>query len=230
MEQPLFMPKNTPAKEESLTEQAYRRIKLNILNLTYPPGSDLTEARLSQELAMSRMPVRMAMQQLEHEGWLAADFRKKTKVRAITRQDVVDIYEFRRLIELPAMGRVFAERKTWEYSFLMEQGLLRIRAYRHDLYQRERAETDLHMAIVGALNNQRINRIYQQAQDELIRIGLLFVTPEDRADNYIDQIIAGWERIILAVRENREEEALAIFDHDHISGALALALKQFKEE
>jgi len=230
MEQQLFAFETRAAKDESLAEQAYRRIKLNILNLTYPPGSDLTEARLSQELEMSRMPVRMAMQRLEQEGWLTADFRKKTKVRAISRQDVEDLYEFRRLIEIPAMVRIFAEQKTWEYSFLMEQGLLRIRAYRHDLYSRERAETDLHMAIVGVLNNQRINRIYQQAQDELIRIGLLFVTPEDREDHYIDQIIAGWERIILAVRENREEEALAIFDHDHISGALALALKQFKEE
>ena len=178
---------------------------------------------------MSRMPVRMAMQRLEHDGWLTADFRKKTKVRAISRQDVADLYEFRRLIELPAMRRIFAQGKTWDYSFLMEQGLLRIKACRHDLYSRERAETDLHMAIVGVLGNQRINRIYQQAQDELIRIGLLFVTPEDREEHYIDQIIAGWEQIILAVRENREAEALAIFDHDHITGALALALKQIKE-
>lgn len=230
MEQQLSRILTGPAREESLAEQAYRRVKQNILNLTYAPGSDLTEARLSQEMDMSRMPIRMAMQRLEQEGWLTADFRKKTKVRAISRQDVVDLYEFRRLIELPAMSRIFSEGRTWDYSFLMEQGLLRIRACRDDLYLRERAETDLHMAIVGVLDNQRINRIYQQAQDELIRIGLLFVKPEDAEDHYIDHIISGWERIVLAVRENREQEALEIFDRDHISGALALALKRIEEE
>lgn len=219
-----------PESGLSLAEQAYERIKRGILDLSYPPGSDLTEARLSQDLDMSRMPVRMAMKRLEQEGWLSADFRKKTKVRAISRQDVIDLYEMRRLIEIPAMQRIFERERHWEYSFLIEQGLLLIKAFRHQLYQRERAETDLHLSIVGALENRRIDRLYRQAQDELIRIGLSFVVPEDHDQQYIDHIIAGWEEIILAMRENRQEDALALFDRDHISGALALALKQFEEE
>ena len=41
-------------KAKSLADQAYETIKQNILNLTYPPGMPLTEAKLAEELGMSR--------------------------------------------------------------------------------------------------------------------------------------------------------------------------------
>ncbi len=210
----------------SMSEQAYKIIKRNILDLTYAPGSDLTEARLADELQMSRMPIRSALHRLELEDWLIADFRKKTKVKPILRQDVIDIYQMRSLLELPAMEKIFAEEKTWKFSFVMEEGLLRIKANVKDLYERELAETDLHMAIVNALGNKRIDRIYRNAQDELVRIGLSFVRSEDRDHQYIAHIIQGWEDIIKAIREERKDDALRIFDRDHLSGALELALKQ----
>ncbi len=216
-----------PQQDESLSEQAYRTIKRRIIDLTYEPGSDLTEAFLADELSMSRMPIRAALHRLELEDWVIADFRKKTRVKPILRQDVIDIYQMRSLLELPAIERIFTEQKTWKFSFLIEEGLLRIKANVHDLYERERAETDLHMAIVNVLENRRIDRIYRNVQDELIRIGLSFVRSEERDRQYIAQIIEGWEDLILAIREQRREDALRIFDRDHLSGALKLALKQF---
>lgn len=41
-------------KTTSLANQAYEKIKENILHLTYPPGMTLTEAMLTEELGMSR--------------------------------------------------------------------------------------------------------------------------------------------------------------------------------
>ena len=49
-------------KNTSLADQAYEKIKQNILNLTYPPGMVLTESMLTRELGMSRSPVRTAIQ------------------------------------------------------------------------------------------------------------------------------------------------------------------------
>ena len=48
-------------KTASLARQAYKKIKQNILDLTYPPGMPLTEALLTKELQMSRSPVRSAI-------------------------------------------------------------------------------------------------------------------------------------------------------------------------
>ena len=61
-------------KTISLADQAYARIKENILNLTYPPGMTLTEAMLTKELGMSRSPVRTAIHMLQTEGLIAVSY------------------------------------------------------------------------------------------------------------------------------------------------------------
>ena len=59
-------------KTTSLAVQAYEKIKENILNLTYPPGTQLTEAMLTRELGMSRSPIRSAIQMLQTEGLIVS--------------------------------------------------------------------------------------------------------------------------------------------------------------
>ena len=214
----------------SLMEQAYQVIKYHILTLTYAPGSYLTEASLAQQLSMSRMPVRMAVRRLQEEGWLIADFRRKIRVRPIRREDITDLFQLRKLLEYPALQQIFACGKTWEYSFLLEEKLLKIKQVRDDLYARERAETELHMAIVSVYHNQRIERIYQNVQDEMVRIGLSFVAQEVRRWDYLEQIISGLAQMVTAIREQKEQEALAILDRDHLSGAEELALAWFDRQ
>ena len=43
------------ADKISLADQAYHTIKERILNLTYPPGMQLTETMLADDLHMSRI-------------------------------------------------------------------------------------------------------------------------------------------------------------------------------
>ena len=69
------------AKNTSLAIQAYEKIKQNIVNLTYPPGMSLTESFLTQELSMSRSPVRTAIQMLQTEGLIVSDFYKSMTVK-----------------------------------------------------------------------------------------------------------------------------------------------------
>ena len=71
-------------KKWSLADQAYEKIKTNILNLTYPPGMSLTEALLTDELGMSRNPVRTAIKMLQSEGLIVSDYYKSMTVKEIT--------------------------------------------------------------------------------------------------------------------------------------------------
>ena len=73
-------------KTASLARQAYKKIKQNILDLTYPPGMPLTEALLTKELQMSRSPVRSAIQKLQTEGLLVSDYYKSITVKEITQK------------------------------------------------------------------------------------------------------------------------------------------------
>ena len=64
----------------SLAEQAYEKMKQNIMDLTYPPGMPLTEALLTKELGMSRSPVRSAIQMLQTEGLIESDYYRSITV------------------------------------------------------------------------------------------------------------------------------------------------------
>lgn len=73
-------------ENQSLTEIAYESIKERIRNLTYAPGEAVTEAMLAEEFGMSKMPICMAVRRLENEGLLVADFRRKIRVRKLTKR------------------------------------------------------------------------------------------------------------------------------------------------
>ena len=68
-------------KTTSLADQAYQTIKNRILDLTYAPGMSLTEAMLTEDLGMSRSPVRAAIQMLQAEGLLVSDYYRSITVR-----------------------------------------------------------------------------------------------------------------------------------------------------
>ena len=95
-------PRNT-----SLADQAYEIIKRNIVNLTYPPGMALTESFLTQELNMSRSPVRSAISMLQNEGLIVSDYYKTMTVKEITDQDINELYQMRELIEGAAFKMIF---------------------------------------------------------------------------------------------------------------------------
>ena len=158
-------------KSPSLAEQAYEKIKQNILNLTYPPGMPLTEAMLTKELGMSRSPVRSAIQMLQTEGLIQSDYYKSITVKPITRQDIEEIYQLRELLETSAFRHIFTSGKHVEYSYRIEEKVVRMCACAEDLYKWEIADTDMHMEIIRSLGNSRIDRVYENTLSELIRIG-----------------------------------------------------------
>ncbi len=137
-------------KSPSLATQAYHTIKENILNLTYPPGMVLTEAMLTKELEMSRSPVRTAIQMLQVEGLIVSDYYKSMTVKEITDKDINEIYQLRELLE----GRFpsdFYLRRYEEYSYRIEEKVVRMCATAGDLYEWEIADTAMHMEIISIL-------------------------------------------------------------------------------
>ena len=159
------------AKTESLAVQAYEKIKENILNLTYPPGMPLTEAMLTEKLGMSRSPIRAAIQMLKAEGLIVSDYYKSMTVREITAKDINELYQIRELLEGAAFQLIFSLGRHEEYSYRIEEKVVRMCASAEDPYEWELADTAMHMEIISILDNERINKIYENNLCELIRIG-----------------------------------------------------------
>jgi DNA-binding GntR family transcriptional regulator len=220
---------NNADSDQSLSELVYREIKKNIAYLVYQPNSFLSEATLAEELHVSKMPIKLAVRRLENEGWLIADFRRKIRVKDISAQDIKEIFQLRWMLEGDALKQIFAEDKTWEYSFRLEEKLLKIKAARKDYFAHVLAERLWHMELVCIFNNERIERIYRNLHEEAVRIAAIIriaqLKENDKAyEGYSDHIINGLERFIVAMREKRYEEARDILHRDHSQGAMRLAL------
>ncbi|WP_018663888.1 GntR family transcriptional regulator [Heyndrickxia acidiproducens] len=84
-------------------DHAYKEIKKGIIQHEIDPGSMLNERSLSESLGISRTPLRLALQQLELEGWVQSVPRKGIFVKTINRQDVDDVFQLRKANEVLAI-------------------------------------------------------------------------------------------------------------------------------
>ena len=85
-------------KTVSLADQIFERLESDILTGVYPRGSVLTEISLSEDLGVSRTPIREAIRRLEQEH-LVESTPKGMLVLSITQTDAMIIYDIRSLAE-----------------------------------------------------------------------------------------------------------------------------------
>ncbi len=110
------MRRNAPPLDESKETKidlAYRIIRNKILTNELPPRECLTEARLCEELKLSRTPVRSALQRLEYDGLVKHVPGKGMTVSLFTLTDLLEIAEIRIPNECIAVG-LAVERMTDE--------------------------------------------------------------------------------------------------------------------
>ena len=88
-------------KTVSLANPVYARIESNILNGVYAKGEIISESKLSEELGVSRTPIREAMAKLESD-LLIGDSPVGTIVLGITENDVKDMFIVKRKLEVIA--------------------------------------------------------------------------------------------------------------------------------
>lgn len=89
----------------NLAESVYYQIRRNILSGKYRPGKAVTEMEVSNDLGVSRTPVREAFKHLESEGLLELRPNRGAVVVGIGKTDIEDIYEIRSLLEGRAAER-----------------------------------------------------------------------------------------------------------------------------
>lgn len=209
-------PRNT-----SLADQAYEIIKQNIVNLTYPPGMSLTESFLTAELNMSRSPVRSAISMLQNEGLIVSDYYKTMTVKEITDQDINDLYQMRELIEGAAFKMIFDTEKHEEYSYRIEEKVVRMCAVASDIFEWEMADAAMHMEIISIFENERIKKIYENNLSELVRIGQYSV----KNGMHIPKTNDNLKKMVEYMRKGNYEKSFAIFKADHFGTGKTNALK-----
>jgi DNA-binding GntR family transcriptional regulator len=76
----------------SISDQVTDTVRRMILMGELHPGDQVTQDQLAGELGVSTMPVREALLQLSHEGFIVGGRGRSFRVARTTREDIADIY------------------------------------------------------------------------------------------------------------------------------------------
>ena len=87
------------ARNESLTDRAYKELEELVVTLRLAPGSVLSENALAGELGIGRTPIREALQRLAREGLVVILPRKGILVSEINPRKQLLVLEVRRELE-----------------------------------------------------------------------------------------------------------------------------------
>ncbi|MET9709881.1 GntR family transcriptional regulator [Nocardiopsis alba] len=82
-----------------LTRATEAAIREGIISGRYAPGARLRERELSEELGVSRLPVREALRNLRHDGFIMTSAHKGATVRTMSADDVDELFDLRTRLE-----------------------------------------------------------------------------------------------------------------------------------
>ncbi|NEQ29258.1 MAG: GntR family transcriptional regulator [Microcoleus sp. SIO2G3] len=86
-------------RSRSLHEQIYETLRSSILSGELPPGARLVETQLSEQLQVSRTPIREAIRQLQRETLVTADANGNLRVATVSAADAEQLYDCRMALE-----------------------------------------------------------------------------------------------------------------------------------
>ena len=153
------MAKKPLIQHPSLSEKIYDLIKDRIINEELRPGERLLDDRLASSFGVSRTPVREALARLSNEGLVEIVSRSGAYVKKLTREDIEEIYEIRRVLEGLAAKKAatfITDREIKQLSTLLEKakgpGKESFKAYVD-------FDVKLHDSILKNCHNQRLTSI-----------------------------------------------------------------------
>jgi DNA-binding GntR family transcriptional regulator len=154
-----------------MKERAYVEIKRRLLENEYPPMSFLSERRLVAQLGMSKTPIKAALERLEAEGYVAVSPQQGIVVRALTVQEIADLYEIRAALEAYVL-RALAGRLTAEQAGRLRANL---KAQEElcgagDVLQEVALDAEFHTLFPEFLGNREILRVMGQLREKMQRV------------------------------------------------------------
>jgi DNA-binding GntR family transcriptional regulator len=195
---PTTLVRKKKAEREGELDRVYRTLREWLIAVRLRPGEFLSEVDLAAQCRTSRTPVREACGRLAQDKWLVRIPRKGYLVAPISVRDIVELYEFRRLLECFSAEKVARSASREQLEELRD--LVRIEndpaAKLEEILPSNQA---FHLRLAEIAGNQRV-------VDEL-KLALGYVR---RLDTLCTQTVPGWiphTDILAALESHRPQEA-----------------------
>ena len=170
---PMHSASDPPAERAgNLGEQAYQRIRSDILFYQLPPGTRVSEASLTSRYGLRQAAVRSALLRLVQEGLVDKSDERSPRVAPLTLRDVRDVYALRILLEPRAVELA----TTAGFAAADLERLRSISQARYELASHDElvdflnANRAFNLLVAGASGNARLAATITQLQDLTLRI------------------------------------------------------------
>lgn len=198
----------------SIADQVFEELERDILSGVYERGEVLTEMKLSEQLNVSRTPIREALRRLEQER-IIEPTSKGMKVIGISREDIADICEMRMRLEGLAA--------RWTAERVDEEGLRSLRETLdlQEFYTLKRepegiknADNQFHHLLYALSGSQPLQDTLETMHRKLQKFRQVSVSTESRAHKSLEEHRAVCEAI--AAHDGDKAEKMAI---QHVQNA-----------
>jgi DNA-binding GntR family transcriptional regulator len=205
--------------KQSATDRAVRQIKDRILNGSIPTGGTLNEEGLSQELGLSRTPIREALQVLQTQGFVRIERYRGATVTGLDMRDVHDLFDLRIALESHCIGEAMASAQPLDLEpirsalaghreALDAEGL---EAMEHATeYDRK-----FHFSVLNLHSNKRLSEILENTWDQVVRCSFQIMHRHPvQADSFREH------SAVLAALEAGDRDAAITASRTHLRNAL----------
>lgn len=194
----------------SLVALAVDAIRKKILAGEFEPGERLVEERLTQDLDISRPPLREALRLLENEGLVITRPRKGCFVATLTRRDVYEILTLRSALE----------RTAFELGIPLRDPAL-LEPAREALREMERcADTEdrgalvqagyaFHSRLIMIAEHRRLEDIYASLQQQVLLCMSRNLIARERFYEDLKEHVDRHRRLLVLVESGDQKAALA---------------------
>jgi DNA-binding GntR family transcriptional regulator len=209
-----------------LIDNVYARLRELIISDTLRAGQKLVDRDLAEQLGVSRTPVREALGRLAMMGLVEARSRQGYYVREYSANEVTDLYEFRKLLEVHA-ARLAA--RNAQPSHLCEFDRLLVDSKKLTAAPANQSnilkfELELHELIARASGNAALHHALHNLMDKVMSFIWIEATTDKTT---LDVAQSDHQALIHKIKEKDEEGAAELIGR-HIECAQETLAKAFK--
>ncbi|GAJ98962.1 transcriptional regulator, GntR family [Geomicrobium sp. JCM 19055] len=194
---------NKKINKISMRDHAYQIIKDAIITGELEPQRKLKDVELSDELGISRTPVREAMLKLEDEGFIVSKRNSYTMVAPIDVEEAKDVYHIVIALESLALSDALHASPT-EIAKLEEVNDNYKQAINaNDAKQCLHYDIQFHSELVSLSTNQELIKMLGTIKDKILRIESSYFHEASSKDKSLNQHYA----LIESIKEKDLERA-----------------------
>jgi DNA-binding GntR family transcriptional regulator len=194
----------TPLLETpTLADLAHAQLKSLIFDFVLMPGERCSESELAQRLAISRTPLRQALQRLEREGFLQVVPRVGWQVAPLDFDVFDELYDLRVLIECHAVQQLAIADERPALSGLAAVWLVPPGERLTDGAPVGQADEAFHRELVLSSGNREMARVHREITERIRIIRRLDFTQSARVHATYEE----HAQILRAILQRREDEA-----------------------